>query len=237
MERRAYPRFSGDGTGRNGEAFVMNLMLLGAQGSGKGTQSALLAREFGLVSCASGDILREAMALGTPLGELARPYYDRGDLVPDDLIIRMILERLTSLSDSRGIILDGFPRNRPQAEALDVALERRGQKLSWVIYFEVPRALLLERLSGRYICRAQGHVYNSKTNPPKVVGVCDIDGSELYQRADDTGPAIEHRLDILFAETLPLTAYYAQQGKLVTIDGAQPIEAVHRQILAKLRGA
>jgi adenylate kinase len=149
----------------------------------------------------------------------------------------MILERLTSLSDSRGIILDGFPRNRPQAEALDVALERMGQKISWAIYLEVPRALLLERLSGRYICRAQGHVYNSQTNPPKVAGVCDIDGSALFQRADDTGPAIEHRLDIFFGETLPLTAYYAQQGKLMTIDGAQPIEVVNHQILANLRRA
>ena len=212
----------------------MNLILLGAQGSGKGTQSARLAREFGLIPCASGDMLREAMARGTPSGELARPYYDRGDLVPDDVIIQMILERINSLSGSQGIILDGFPRNLVQAEALDMALARMGQRIAQAIYLEAPRALLLDRLSGRYICRAHGHVYNSKTNPPKVAGICDIDGSELFQRDDDTGPAIEKRLDIFFAETLPLTEYYARQGKLIAVDGAQSIEEVNRQILAKL---
>lgn len=216
------------------EALVKILILLGAQGSGKGTQSALLAEKFGLVPCATGDMLREAMALGTPVGEQARPYYDRGDLVPDTLMIGMILERLNSLSGSEGIILDGFPRNRAQAEALDAALAQMGQSISGVIYLDVPRALLVERLSGRYICRAQGHVYNIKTNPPLRPGVCDIDGSELYQRNDDTGPAVEHRLDIFFAETLPLTKYYEDQGKLIRVDGTQSIEAVTRQILANL---
>jgi adenylate kinase len=146
----------------------------------------------------------------------------------------MILERINSLSGSQGIILDGFPRNLVQAEALDLALARLGQRIAQAIYLEAPRALLLDRLSGRYICRAHGHVYNSKTNPPKVAGVCDIDGSELFQRVDDTGPAIEKRLDIFFAETLPLTEYYARQGKLIAVDGAQSIEEVNRQILAKL---
>lgn len=237
MGRWAYPRFDVDGTGRNGEAFVKILMLLGAQGSGKGTQSARLAQECGLVQCASGDLLREAMALGTPLGARARPYYDSGELVPDDLIIGMILERLNSLSGANGIILDGFPRNRAQAEALDAALRQMGQKIEGVIYLDVPRALLVERISGRLICRAQGHVYNINTNPPRVPGICDIDQSELYQRKDDIGDALEHKLDIFFAETLPLTKYYDDQDKLIKVDGTQSIEEVNRQILAKLPGA
>lgn len=215
----------------------MNLMLLGAQGSGKGTQGALLAARFGLEPCASGDMLREAMAAGTPAGQQARPYYDQGKLVPDELMIGMILERISNLSTSQGIILDGFPRNLVQAQALDARLAEMGQPIARVIYLDVPRELLLERLSERYICRAQGHVYNSKTNPPQIPGICDIDGSELYQRSDDTGEKIQRRLDIFFAETLPLTEYYAQQGKLVTVDGTQSIEDVHKQILAKLEDA
>lgn len=215
----------------------MNLMLLGAQGSGKGTQGALLAARFGLEPCASGDMLREAMAAGTPAGQQARPYYDQGKLVPDELMIGMILERISRLSASQGIILDGFPRNLVQAQALDARLAEMGQTIARVIYLDVPRELLLERLSGRYICRAQGHVYNSKTNPPKIAGICDIDGSELYQRSDDAGEKIQRRLDIFFAETLPLTEYYARQGKLVTVDGTQSIEDVHTQILAKLEDA
>lgn len=212
----------------------MNLMLLGAQGSGKGTQAALLAARFGLTPCASGDLLREAMAAGTPAGQQARPFYDQGKLVPDELIIGMIRERISSLSGSRGIILDGFPRNHVQAEALDSALAEMGQTIARVIYLEVPREVLLDRLSGRYICRAQGHVYNIKSNPPKVWGICDIDGSELYQRNDDTGEKILQRLEIFFGETLQLTEYYAQQRKLVTVNGVGTIEEVNRAILAKL---
>ncbi len=212
----------------------MNLMLLGAQGSGKGTQGALLAERFGLQPCASGELLREAMAQGTPIGQQVRPYYDRGDLVPDELMVGMILERLSSLSGAKGIILDGYPRNLAQAQILDARLAEMRETIERVIYLEVPRALLLERLSGRYICRAHGHVYNIETNPPLRPGVCDIDGSELYQRNDDTGEKIQHRLDIFFAETLPLTDYYARQGKLVTVDGTQSIADVNRAILAKL---
>jgi len=215
----------------------MNLILLGAQGSGKGTQSALLAQRFGLDPCASGDLLREAMAKGTPAGQQARPYYERGDLVPDELMVGMILERLRGLSDARGIILDGFPRNHAQADVLDARLAEMGQSIARAIYLEVPRALLLERLSGRYICRAHGHVYNIETNPPKTPGICDIDSSELYQRSDDTGEKIQHRLDIFFSETLQLTDYYARQGKLVTVDCTQSIADVNHAILAKLGAA
>lgn len=212
----------------------MNLMLLGAQGSGKGTQATLLAAKYDLTPCASGDMLREAMAAGTPVGQQVRPFYDRGDLVPDELMVGMILERLNSLGMARGLILDGFPRNLAQATALDERLTAMGQSISRVIYLEVPRAMLLERLSGRYICRAYGHVYNIKSNPPKRPGICDIDGSALYQRNDDTGEKIQHRLDIFFAETLPLTEYYAKQGKLLTVDGTRSIEDVNREIVLHL---
>jgi adenylate kinase len=215
----------------------MNLILLGAQGSGKGTQSALLAQRFDLEPCASGDLLREAMAQGTPAGQQALPYYERGDLVPDELMVGMILERLKNLTDAHGIILDGFPRNHAQADVLDARLAEMGQSIARVIYLEVPRALLLDRLSGRYICRAHGHVYNIKTNPPKTPGICDIDGSELYQRSDDTGEKIQHRLDIFFSETLQLTDYYARQGKLVTVDGTQSIADVNYAILVNLGAA
>jgi len=213
----------------------MNLILLGAQGSGKGTQGALLAARFGLALCASGELLREAISQGTPIGQQVRPYYDRGDLVPDELMVGMILERLTSLREARGIILDGFPRTLAQAQVLDARLAELRHEISQVIYLDVPRDLLRERLSGRYICRAYGHVYNSKTNPPKTPGICDIDGSELFQRDDDTGPAIEKRLNIFFTETLPqLKSHYEPLGKLVTIDGTQPIDDVTREILTKL---
>jgi adenylate kinase len=213
----------------------MNLILLGAQGSGKGTQGALLAARFGLALCARGELLREAISQGTPIGQQVRPYYDRGDLVPDELMVGMILERLTSLRDARGIILDGFPRNLAQAQVLDARLAELRHEISQVIYLDVPRDLLRERLSGRYICRAYGHVYNSKTNPPKTPGICDIDGSELFQRDDDTGPAIEKRLAIFFTETLPqLKSHYEPLGKLVTIDGTQSIDDVTREILTKL---
>ena len=212
----------------------MNLMLLGAQGSGKGTQGALLARQYELEPCASGDLLREAIAQGTPIGQQVRPYVEGGDLVPDELMVGMILERLKSLSHAKGIILDGFPRNLAQAQTLDERLAEMGLPISWVIYLEAPREVLLDRLSGRYICRAYGHVYNIKSNPPRRPGICDIDDSELYQRSDETSEKIQHRLDIFFAETQPLTTYYAQQGKLITVDATQSIEDVNRAILAKL---
>ena len=216
----------------------MNLMLIGAQGSGKGTQSALLAQKFGLVPCASGELLLKAIEEGSPLGELAKPYYMQGALVPDDVIIGLILDRITSLSGSQGFILDGFPRNLTQAQALDARLDQIGQSIERVIYLEVPLPTLLERLSGRYICRAHGHPYNIKMNPPrKRPGFCDIDDSELIQRPDDTESAIERRLGIFFRDTLPqLESHYKPLGKWITVDGTQSIEDVNRDILAKLAG-
>jgi adenylate kinase len=209
----------------------VNLILVGAQGSGKGTQAQRLMARLRLESCASGELLRRAMAQGTPLGQAAKPYMDRGELVPDDLIIGLVLDCIMGTGAGRGVILDGFPRNVAQARALDERLAERHARIDWAVYLEVPRALLLERLSGRFICRAAEHVWNVKTNPPRVPGICDFDGSPLYQRPDDTGEAIARRLDIFFTETIRLTDFYGLQGKLVRVDGARPIDEVTQQIV------
>jgi adenylate kinase len=212
----------------------MNLILIGAQGSGKGTQSQMLSEELGLQPCASGDLLREEIARGTPLGRDAKAYYDRGDLVPDDIVVGMILARLQALGNDAGIILDGFPRNIPQARKLDLRLSALGQRIDCVIYLDVPRQVLLDRLSHRYLCRAQGHVWNTKTRPPAKPGVCDYDGSELYQRTDDTPEKIAHRLDIFFSETIQLLDYYGNQEKLLLLDGTDSPEEVNAKIVAAL---
>ncbi len=211
----------------------MNIIMIGAQGSGKGTQAEVLERELRLRPCSSGDLLRDHISHATALGRIAQPYVERGDLVPDELVVQMILDFIRSFS-SEGIILDGFPRTIAQAEKLDASLAQSGRQIDHVIYLEVPRELLFERLSGRYICRAHGHVWNIKTKPPKVPGICDSDGSELYQRADDTPEKITRRLDIFFTETIKLLDFYSAQGKLLRVNGAQPIDEVGRAILTAL---
>lgn len=212
----------------------MNLILIGAQGSGKGTQAQLLADELRLKSCASGELLRDAMTRETPAGRAAKPYYDRGDLVPDEIVAEMILDSLHDLGEAQGIILDGFPRTERQARLLDDMLASMGARIDRVIYLAVPRALLQERLSGRLVCVAHGHVWNIKSNPPAQPGVCDLDGSELIHRSDDTPDKIARRLDIFFGETIHLTDYYQRQNKLTQVNGADEIDTVRRQILARL---
>ncbi len=212
----------------------MNIIMIGAQGSGKGTQAETLEQVMGLRPCASGELLREHIARETPLGLAARPYVEHGDLVPDDLVVQMILDFVRS-HGSEGIVLDGFPRTIAQAERLDADLARMGHRIDRVVYLDVPRALLYERLSGRYICRAHGHVWNIISKPPRVPGICDSDGSELFQRADDAPEKIAHRLDIFFSETIKLLDYYAAQGKLLHVDGARPIDEVTRTIMEALR--
>jgi adenylate kinase len=218
---------------RNEETGV-NIIMIGAQGSGKGTQAEMLEQKVGLKPCASGELLREHIARETPLGLAAKPYVDRGDLVPDELVVQMILDFIRSRG-SAGIVLDGFPRTIPQAERLDDDLAQMDQRIDRVIYLEAPRDVLLARLSGRYICRAHGHVWNIYTKPPRVPGICDSDGSELYQRSDDTPGKIAHRLDIFFNETIKLLDYYGAQDKLTRVDGTQPIDVVTRAVLAALR--
>lgn len=212
----------------------MNLILIGAQGSGKGTQAQLLAEQLRLKPTASGELLRAAIAKGTPAGKAAQPYYDRGDLVPDEIVVQMILEDLENLDGAHGIILDGFPRTIPQARALDQRLAERGQRIDYVIYLDVPKDILAERLAGRYVCTAYGHVWNIRTRPTRVPGICDYDHSPLVQRSDDTPEKIARRLDIFFHETIYLLDYYRPQGKLIRVDGTRSVDDVNRAILATL---
>ena len=209
----------------------MYIVLVGAQGSGKGTQADLLSDALSIPHVSSGDLFRKAQGEKTELGLKAKAYLDRGELVPDDITVAMVLSRLKEPDCAKGAVLDGFPRTIPQAEALDKGLEEAGKQIDLAIYLEVPREELLKRLSGRYICRANQHVYNIYTNPPKVPGTCDSDGSELYQRSDDTGEAVQTRLDIFFNETIHLLDYYEEQHKLVTVNGNQSIEQVQAKLL------
>lgn len=209
----------------------MYIILIGAQGSGKGTQADLLSNTLSIPHVSSGDLLRKAQNDKTELGLKAKAYLDRGELVPDDITVAMVLGRLGEPDCARGVLLDGFPRTIPQAQVLDKGLQDAGRQIDLVVYLEVPRDELLHRLSGRYICRANQHVYNINTNPPKVPGVCDIDGSELYQRSDDTGEAVQRRLDIFFSETIQLLDYYDQQHKLAEVNGNQGIDQVQDDLL------
>lgn len=209
----------------------MYIILIGAQGSGKGTQADLLSEALGIPHISSGDLFRKAQDEKTELGLKAKAYLDRGELVPDDITVAMVLSRLKEPDCAKGAILDGFPRTIAQAEALDKGLQEAGKQIDLAIYLEVPPEELLKRLSGRYICRANQHVYNIYTNPPKVPGVCDIDGSELYQRSDDMGEAVQRRLDIFFNETIHLLDYYEEQHKLATVKGDQNIEQVQAELL------
>jgi len=211
------------------------IILLGAQGSGKGTQAELLSQTLGVPHIASGDLFRKAIDEKTELGIKAKAYIDRGELVPDDLTVTMVVKRLEEPDCSQGVLFDGFPRTVTQAEVLDKGLQEVGKQIDLAIYLQVLREELLKRLSGRYICRAKQHVYNINTHPPKVAGVCDIDGSELYQRSDDTGEAVQKRLDIFFNETIRLLDYYGNQKKLVEVDGNQDIGQVQQLLLDVIR--
>lgn len=215
----------------------MNIILVGAQGSGKGTQADRLEATLGIPHVASGDLLRKAFDEQTELGIKAKIYFDRGELVPDDITVPMVLGRLSEPDCSRGVLLDGFPRTIAQAQALDKGLQDVGRQIDLVIYLNVPRQELLERLSGRYICRANQHVYNIHSRPPKVPGICDIDGSELYQRSDDTVEGIQRRLDIFFNQTIRLLDYYGNQHKLREVDGNQDIDQVQAALLRTIRDA
>lgn len=203
----------------------MNLILLGAPGAGKGTQGALLAKDLGVLRVSTGDLLREAVREGTGLGTQARQFMDRGELVPDHIIlglVREVLERTPT-----GVIFDGFPRTLPQAEGLDRLLLEMGRHLDAVILIEVPDDVLVRRLSGRRSCPACGAVYNIYFDPPKVPGVCDRCGGALVERADDDPATVRRRLQVYKEQTEPLIAYYrASPVPLHTVDGDRPIERV-----------
>lgn len=213
----------------------MYIILLGAPGAGKGTQAEILSKDWGLAHVSTGDLFREAQAKGTELGLLAKSYMEKGELVPNDITIRMILERIAAPDCRRGCILDGFPRTLEQAMALDEALRPLGKGIDKVLYIKVPTEELLRRLGGRRLCRVCQTPYHDVSNPPKVAGICDGCGGELYQRADDTVETAQKRLEVYFAQTMPLIDYYAKAGKLVEVEGNQPIEEVAKELLAAVR--
>lgn len=213
---------------------VTYIVLLGPPGVGKGTQAKLIAEKTGLPHISSGDLFRESIK-ATELGKLAQSFMNRGELVPDDVTIGMIREQLSRPDCKGGALLDGFPRTTVQAEALEKLLAEFGGKVNYVPYITASEATLVERLSGRWTCKAQGHVFHEKHNPPKEAGVCDLDGSELYQRDDDKAETVTRRIQVYFAQTAPLIAYYRERGLLSEIDGARPIEKVTADLLAVLR--
>ncbi|MBI2849513.1 MAG: adenylate kinase [Chloroflexi bacterium] len=214
----------------------MNIVFLGAPGAGKGTQAARVAEELKLVHLATGDLFRQAQAQGTRLGLLAKSYMERGALVPDEVTISMVLERISAPDAKGGVIFDGFPRSLKQAEALDKALTEQGETLDRVIYIKVSEGELLKRLGGRWICRQCQAPYHEVSSPPKVAGKCDRCGGELYQRPDDTEATVKKRLVTYFAETALLIDYYTRSGKLTEVAGEGDVDEVRERIMQALKG-
>jgi adenylate kinase len=210
------------------------IVLLGPPASGKGTQAARLKEMLDLPHVASGDLFRENLKNETDLGQKAKVYMDRGELVPDDLTIAMVMDRLSRPDCANGALLDGFPRTIAQAEALDQALAEQGHEISVVPYIAVPDEVLVERVSGRRLCRLCGESYHVRFNPPKQPGVCDKDGGELYQRDDDRPETVRKRLQVYWEQTSPLIDYYRDQGVLVEVDGDQPIDDVTADLRAAI---
>jgi adenylate kinase len=212
----------------------LNLILLGPPGAGKGTQAERLVEDFDLPYYATGDILRAAVKEGTDLGREAKEYMDRGDLVPDELICRVIMERIDSPEAGDGFLLDGFPRNVHQAEVLEESLESRGRELTAALLIDVKDEDVIRRLSGRRVCVKQGHNYHVEFDPPKNDDVCDQDGSRLVQRDDDKPETVKHRLEVYREQTEPLVERYEKEGILRRFDGSRSPTEVHDHIRATL---
>ena len=213
----------------------MYIIFLGAPGAGKGTQAASVAQELSLVHIASGDLFRQALERETELGLKAKSYMESGKLVPNEITIRMVLERMADPDCEPGAILDGFPRNLEQAEVLDRALGEQAKAVDRVVYIRVSEDELLKRLSGRWVCRSCQAPYHAINSPPKVKGKCDKCGGELYQRSDDTEEAIKKRLEVYSAQTASLIDYYARASKLVEVDGEGSVDEVDRRIVLALQ--
>jgi len=212
-------------------------VLLGPPGAGKGTQAKIIAEKYQLVHVSSGDLFRDNLKRQTELGQLAQQYMTKGELVPDDVTIAMIRERLSRPDCQNGALLDGFPRTPAQAEALAGMLKEFNGQVNLVPYISVPEELLIERLCGRWTCRANGHVYHEKYNPPQKAGICDLDGSELYQRDDDKSETVLNRIKVYSEQTAPLISYYKDQNLLAEIDGKKSIEDVTVDLLSALERA
>lgn len=211
------------------------IVLLGPPGVGKGTQARILSEETGLAHVSSGDLFRENLKNQTELGKLAKSFMDKGELVPDDVTISMIKDRISRPDCKMGAILDGFPRTPAQADALEVMLKDFSGAVNAVPYITAAENILVERASGRWTCRAQGHIYHEKFNPPKQAGMCDIDGSEVYQRDDDKVETVTKRIHVYIEQTMPLVEYYRKAGKLIEIDGTQAVEDVTKVLLSALK--
>ena len=213
----------------------MNVILVGPPGAGKGTQAKALEARMGIKHIASGDLFRRAMREKTALGRRAQSYVHRGELVPDELVIKMIIERINQPDCAEGVIFDGFPRTKEQASVLERTLEEHGQTIDAVIYLTAPRDILLKRIAGRMICRSCQASYNIYYSPPREEGVCDRCGDELYERSDDNWATATHRLDVYLHQTLPMIEYYRAQGMLHEINGNDYIEQVTERLAAELK--
>jgi adenylate kinase len=213
----------------------LHIVFLGAPGAGKGTQAATVAQDMNLKHIATGDLFRQAQSQDTELARQAKFYMEKGQLVPDEITIKMVLERIALPDCSGGVIFDGFPRTLAQAEALDKALAEQGKAVSKVVFIDVAQGELLKRLTGRWICRACQTPYHEISSPPKVQGKCDKCGGELYQRADDKEETIKERLQVYFKETAPLIEYYRKAGKILEIEGVGEVAEVGRRITGSLK--
>ena len=211
------------------------IILLGAPGAGKGTQATMLTEALGAPHVASGDLFRSAIQRKTHLGLEAKKYMDQGLLVPDEVTIAMVRERLALPDCQEGVILDGFPRTLEQAKALDAALAEEGRAIDKVLYIKVPNEELVARLSGRWICRDCQTVYHAITNPPKQASRCDACGGELYQRSDDKPETVRRRLEVYFEQTAPLIEYYIERGVLTEVNGDQSIAEVQTALIEALK--
>jgi len=214
----------------------MRLVLLGAPGGGKGTQAKKLIEKYGIPQISTGDILRAAVAAGTPLGKEAKSYMDKGELVPDSVVIGLVKERVAQNDCKKGYILDGFPRNIAQAEVLDKVLADMGSPLSTALLIDVAKDVLMKRLTGRRTCKKCQQMYNVYFSPPKKEGVCDKCGGELFQRDDDKEETIKRRLDVYDAQTAPLMGYYSKKGILKTVMGVGSIDEIFNKVCSALEG-
>jgi adenylate kinase len=211
------------------------IVLLGPPGVGKGTQAKILSEKTSLAHISSGDLFRENLKNQTELGKLAQTYMTKGELVPDDVTIAMIRDRLSRPDCKEGAILDGFPRTPAQADALETMLKDFNGHVDVVPFVTADANVLIERLGGRWTCRDNGHIFNEKSNPPKDDKVCDFDGSELYQRDDDKEETVKRRIEVYFDQTSPLISYYRDHGKLVEIDGTQSIDQVTQDLMTAVK--
>ncbi len=213
----------------------MNLIMLGPPGAGKGTQAAMLAKRLGIPHVASGDLFRDALKAETELGLMAKSYMDRGELVPDEITITMIRERLLESDCAKGIVLDGFPRTIEQAEALQELLAEQAKVIDAALFIDASEDELVRRLSSRWTCRACQAIYNLISNPPQKEGKCDVCGGELYQRSDDAPETVRNRIRVYWEQTSPLINYYRDGGLLITIESEGGIERVQEKILEALK--